>query len=121
MRIGQQIPVPAAFAFSKSDALKGLVHPTSTILRDSRHECGFNLADCERVSEEVMECVKEWDGPRLVDLVRTQFRTSCFFALSALGQSPKETLEIDPVAPLRVADPLLWLLWKLGYLPVTNT
>jgi hypothetical protein len=116
LRAGGKIPVPVAFAFSKSDGLKALVHPTSQILRDSRHEGGFNLPDCQRLSDEVMECVREWDNSQLLNLVRQKFSHYCFFAISALGQLPAEDLSIQPVAPRRVADPLLWLLWKRGYL-----
>lgn len=117
LRPGQMIPIPAAFVFSKSDLLRGLVHKTSRILRDSRHEGGFNIADCRRLSEEVVECVREWDSPQLVDLADRKFRSYSFFAVSALGQLPKDSLEIDRVSPLNVADPLLWLLWKRGYIP----
>ena len=56
LRIGHKIPVPVAFAFSKCDALKGIVHPGSLIVRDSRHDGGFNVDDCVMLSEEVMEC-----------------------------------------------------------------
>jgi hypothetical protein len=114
---GQKIPVPAAFVFSKSDLLKTLVHGTSRIIRDSRHDGGFNLAECRRRSDEVIECIREWDSPQLVDLAERKFQTFSFFAVSALGQLPRASMEIDPVAPLNVADPLLWLLWQRGYIP----
>ena len=114
---GQKIPIPSAFVFSKSDLLRGLVHKTSRILHDSRHEGGFNLVDCRRLSEEVIECIREWDSPQLIDLADRKFRSYSFFAVSALGQLPNDNLEIDRVSPLNVADPLLWLLWKHGYIP----
>lgn len=120
LRAGAKIRVPVAFAFSKADGLKHFVHPSSQMLRDSRHQGGFNLADCRRVSEEVMEYLREWDDSQLLNLVRRKFRQYSFFALSALGQLPAEDLSIEPVAPRRVADPLLWLLWKQGYLPATE-
>jgi len=116
LKAGGRIRVPVAFAFSKSDGLKSFVHPSSQILRDSRHDGGFNLPDCQRVSEEVEECIREWDDSQLLNLVRRKFSHYCFFALSALGQWPAADLSIQPVAPRRVADPLLWLLWKRGYL-----
>jgi hypothetical protein len=117
LRVGQKISVPVAFAFSKSDLLNGVVHPTSPILRDSQHPGGFNLEDCRRVSEEVMECVREFDSPQLVDLAEKKFRSYCFFAMSALGQLPDEQLRIRPPDPRRVADPLLWIFWKRRYIP----
>jgi hypothetical protein len=120
LKVGGRIPVPVAFAFSKSDALKDIIHPSSMILRDTRHEEGFNAADCERLSEEVMECVREWHGGQLLEQAREKFKSCCFFAMSALGQLPGTDLRINRVAPLRIADPLLWLLWKRGYLPTAG-
>lgn len=123
---GQQVPVPVAVAFSKSDGLKELmrpdrtklVHPTSAINRDSQHDGGFNDDDSVRLSEEVIECVRQWEDPGLVKLITTKFKTYRFFAMSALGQLPeKNDLRINKVSPLRIADPLLWLLWQRGYLP----
>lgn len=121
LRVGGKIPVPVAFAFSKSDDLKGIVHPSSMILRDSHHEDGFNADDCGRLSEEVEECIREWDGPNLIGLAQRKFRSYSFFALSALGQCPDKDLRIHNVSPVRIADPLLWLLWKQGYLSTARS
>jgi hypothetical protein len=117
VRPGHRINVPVAFAFTKSDLLRGLLHPTSRVLRDSRHEGGFNRSDCEAVSQEVMECIRVYDSPHLVELAQHKFRSYSFFAVSALGQLPDDEMNIEPPRPLRVADPLLWLLWKRGYIP----
>lgn len=114
---GQKIPIPAAFTFSKADLLAPYVHPSSAIRKDSRHENGFNLKRCNNLSEEVMGFIKEYDGEKLVNLANNKFKTSCFFAVSALGQMPNTDLQINRVAPKNVADPLLWLLWKNGYIP----
>lgn len=123
---GQRVPLPVAVAFSKSDGLKDLmrpdgrrlVHPTSAINRDSHHDHGFNEDDSARLSEEIIECIRQWEDPGLVKLVTTKFKTSRFFAMSALGQLPaKNDLRINKVSPLRIADPLLWLLHQRGYIP----
>ena len=81
------------------------------------HRGGFNLKNIQKLSEEVIECTKEWESPKLANLAKSKFKSHCFFALSALGQSPKSDLQIDRVNPKNVADPLLWLLWKNGYIP----
>lgn len=116
LRAGQKIGVPVAFALAKSDLLKGIVHPGALLLREGRHDGGFNLNDCHRLSVEVMECVREWDSPQLVDLAQKSFQSFSFFAVSALGELPDADLRIRSVSPLRVADPLLWLLWRRGYI-----
>ena len=77
------------------------MHPSSLILRESRHEGGFNLPECQRISEEVMECVREWDSSQLVDLAQKSFRSYCFFAISALGEMPDPDLR----APVGLPTP----------------
>ena len=121
LKVGQKIRVPAAFVFSKCDILKGIVHAGSSIRRDSRHAGGFDEQGCKQLSDEVVACIREWDGPQLVNLAQGKFRTSAFFAMSALGQLPDENLNIRAVSPLRVADPLLWLLWKRKYISSADT
>jgi len=116
LRAGQKIGVPVAFALAKSDLLKSLVHPSALLLRESRHGGGFNLDECQRLSAEVTEYIREWDSPQLVDLAERSFKSSSFFAVSALGELPDADLRIRSVSPLRVADPLLWLLWRRGYI-----
>lgn len=120
IRAGQKITVPTAFAFSKSDLLKYVVHPTSPILRDSRHAGGFAARDALRVSEEVESCALSHDSRPIVELANERFKTRQFFAFSALGQLPSAQLRIKRPAPLRVADPLLWLLWQRGFIPAVD-
>jgi hypothetical protein len=65
-----------------------------------------------------MQCVREWDSPQLVDLARDSFSEFAFFAVSALGALPEpQTMRIPPPSYRRVSDPLLWLLWRRGYIP----
>ena len=121
---GGRIRVPVAFAFSKSDLLRPVLDKNSRVLRDCRHEDGFNQEDCRQVSDEVARCLTRWGEERLVRLVRDTFATSQFFALSALGQLPVQdgpgVLRLTrAISPLRVCDPLLWLLWKCGYIPTS--
>lgn len=117
LKSGQKVKVPVAFALTKSDMLRGMVHASSPILRDSTHDRGFNREDSERVSEDIAQMIKDKGGGHLVHLAASRFQTHRFFAVSALGELPDEHMRIRSVSPLRVADPLLWLLWKLGYIP----
>ena len=119
LRPGQSLPVPIAFTFAKSDLFRGFVDPSSRILRQSRHEGGFDESDCMRLSGEMASYLKQWGSTRLLHLAQEKVRTSAFFALSALGQTPEDrTLRLHrAVEPRRVADPLLWLLRQRGYIP----
>jgi hypothetical protein len=116
LRADHKIPVPVAVAFTKTDMLEGIVDHHSPILRDSRHAGGFNEDDCRECSEEVEYYLRKWGCSDLSHLVRTRFDDYQFFAMSALGQMPGQDLSLRSISPRRVADPLLWLLWKRGYL-----
>ena len=111
---GGKINVPAAFALSKCDMLDGILDRSSLILKDSRHEGGFNLSDCTRLSHEVRERIREWDNQLCHQAEK--FRSTCYFAFSSLGELPDENMRIGSVSPCRIADPLLWVLWRLGYI-----
>jgi hypothetical protein len=116
LRADQKIRVPVAVAFTKTDMLKNIVEPDSPILRDSRHEGGFNEGDCQECSEEVERYLCDWGCSDLSRLVRSRFKDSQFFAVSALGQMPGQNSCLGTISPRRIADPLLWLLWKRGYI-----
>lgn len=118
---GGRIRTPVAFAFSKSDLLRPVLDRNSRILRPCSHHGGFNESDCRQVSEEVARCLARWGEERLVRLVRNSFADAQFFALSALGQLPVPgnggVLRLTKgISPLRVVDPLFWLLWRCGYI-----
>ncbi len=121
----QRIRVPVAFAFSKSDLLDGVIDRTALLHHDSHHQRGFNHVDCRQVSDEVVRSLNRWGEQHLVTLIDGHFADYSFFALSALGQMPREQhspggrierLTRSP-EPVRIADPLLWILWRCGYIP----
>lgn len=114
--VNRKINIPTAIAFSKCDLLAGSVHPSSSLLHDVRHAGGFDVRDHAQVASEVKACLGEWGGKNLIDLAAATFSTHGFFAVSALGQLPDEQLKMKSVSPLRVGDPLLWLLWQRGYI-----
>ena len=116
LRADQKIGVPVAIAFTKTDMLEGIVDANSPILRDSRHAGGFDESDCQECSGEVEYYLRKWGCSDLSNLVRARFSDHQFFAISALGQTPGRDLSLGTVSPRRIADPLLWLLWKRGYI-----
>jgi hypothetical protein len=109
------IRTPAAFVFTKADELRSLLPNHSKIPFESIHEGGLDLEDIDRVSQEVSEYMDRWgESGTLAKLKR--FTNSKFFAVSALGAAPTPTKEINHYRPSRVADPLFWILYQLGYL-----
>ena len=56
--------------------------------------------------------VDKWNGGGFVQKANA-FKESAFFGLSALGCNPDDLNGTVPiVAPMRVEDPFLWLLYK---------
>jgi len=113
----KKIKVPIAVALSKSDLLRPMLPTSSLLRRDGRHIGGFNHEECSRLSYEVRGWIEEWGGDQLLQQLDKNFKTSEFFALSALGALPDESFCVPRLAPTRIADPLLWLLWKLRAIP----
>lgn len=120
VRADSKIAVPVAFVLTKSDLLKHIdkaIHPGSPIARDSHHTGGFDAPDSQELSREVMQCIANWESSELVDKAKSFFHDYSFFAMSALGGQPDDgTNRLKTLSPLRVIDPLVWLLWRRGYL-----
>jgi len=116
LRADQKIDVPVAVAFTKTDMLKTIVDLDSPILRDSHHKGGFNVDDCRECSDEVEQYLSDWGHSDLPHLMRSRFAACQFFGVSALGHMPGQDLSLGTISPRRIADPLLWLLWKRSYI-----
>lgn len=116
LRADQKISVPVAVAFTKTDLLEGVLDPCSPILSDSQHEGGFDEGDCRKCSTSVEECLRKFGSSDIPRLVKARFKDSELFAVSALGQMPGQNSCLRTISPRRIADPLLWLLWKRGYI-----
>lgn len=119
IRAGRFIPqdkpidVPLAIAVSKIDAVETLLGSQSQIPPGSDHAGGFDLADTRAVDAEMQAHISDWNSRYLIDQVQVHFPRHAFFALSALGESPKGNT-LAPVFPKRVEDPFLWLLHVNG-------
>ena len=114
------IRVPVAFAFTKLDLLRGIIEPGSRLLVPSRHHDGFDAEDFQRTSNEVRRHLDRWGGGAVATNLK-RFSRAGFFALSSLGRQPDENRHVRQLSPLRVVDPLLWVLNQLGYLPAMQT
>jgi hypothetical protein len=118
-----QVTTPIAVALTKSDELAQLLPSGSPLTRNSQHP-GGRLDEADRISvhEEVRALLAQWDGGVLQAQLERDFETFSLFALSALGAPPPADAPADAPKqgpqPVRVADPLLWLLGRHGVLPV---
>lgn len=112
------IKTPVALAFSKIDAVRSLFEPGSPVHQASLHDGRFDVADAQRVHDNMRAYLSQWVGSGLDIFLQHNFANYSYFGLSALG-SPPDTQGRLPsgVAPFRVEDPLLWILYQLGVVP----
>jgi hypothetical protein len=117
MKPKDRIRTPIALAFSKFDEIRRLIHPASPLHKASNHRGYFDELDGEQVSDSMRRHVVEWIGDGLDSLVEDNFDNFAYFGLSALGSAPENGSLSKGVVPLRVEDPLLWILHKLKVIP----
>lgn len=118
-----QITLPVAAAFAKIDAFFDHIPPQSPIRRVAEPTAGFDEATSQEIHEHVQSLLQRWDGMKLDQHLRLNYRDFRYFAVSALGEPPDYAQSrVSPrgVRPLRVEDPLLWLLSRLGTVPLTK-
>ena len=109
-----QIPVPVALTFSKIDAVRPLFDRSAPLHRGSPHSGFLDLTDVEAVSDCVRTHVSQWMGSGLDQTIQKAFSQYGYFGVSALGRPPDAAGNLgDGVAPHRVEDPFLWLLYEL--------
>lgn len=113
--IMRKINVPIAFTLSKIDMLTPILDPGSPLIRASEHHGAVDLTDIQSVSTEATSYLRRWRLNNFCDNVEHNFSNYLYFGVSSLGQQPNEK---NPVVtnPVRVGDPLLWLLYKLNFL-----
>jgi hypothetical protein len=112
-----KIHVPTAFLLSKVDVLESLVYKGSSFLRPTTHMGELQLAEVQSVSTDVLANLRQWQLSGFCDLIDQRFQTYSYFGASALGRQPDAQGTFAVVEPLRVEEPFLWLLCKLGFVP----
>jgi hypothetical protein len=113
VRRGSRSRKPIAVAFAKIDTFRaelGADHPIFAAEADHPwHDEKASLA----VHDSVRELLRNWGGRDIDDHMASNYKNYRYFALSSLGRPPDyETFTVAKggVSPLRVADPLVWLL-----------
>ena len=112
-----RISTPLAVVVPKTDALTGQLPSATALGRPGPHDGVYDEPDGRQVHDEVRAVLHGWtDGAALVNTVRNAFADHRFFGLTALGFPPASPDELAPqgIHPLRVEDPMLWLLSRFG-------
>ncbi len=115
-----KIPTPLAVALSKVDAVEVLLDPQSPLKAAPSPSTRFDRRDFVAVDGEVRSLIAEWDSEYLLQQVRTHFKRSGFFALTALGGHPDAARNVKNIVPRRVVDPFLWLLAQHGLIKTSR-
>ncbi|MEU5400020.1 hypothetical protein ABZ348_12105 [Streptomyces sp. NPDC005963] len=121
-----KVNTPLAVAVTKTDMLRPLLQSQSPLLHNARHDGGvFDDTGRVAVHEEVRSLLDDWDGGELHRRLDRDFADVSYFGLSSLGAPPPATAPADvPTSgpqPVRVEDPLLWLLARRGLLTVRKS
>lgn len=117
----QKIGTPIAIAVAKTDALGSTLPANSAMRRPGNHDGVYDDGDGQFVHDEIRATLSVWaDGEALLNTVTNNFSHYRFFGISALGVTPpaKGQISKSGIHPLRVEDPLLWLLGRFGLVPV---
>ncbi len=120
LRTSEKIKTPLAVAFTKIDALikYGVISQDSVITNESEHmrRGVFVQSDFESVNIDLGDMLENWLADELTQAMK-QFEKFSFFGVSALGDVPNDMkLSGSQIKPLRVLDPLLWLLAENNYI-----
>lgn len=119
-KIKGNIKTPLAVVFTKIDALikYGVISQDSVVAGESEHlnRGVFVQSDFESVNLELKDMLENWLAGDLLQQMKN-FEKFSFFGVSALGDVPNDMkLSTSKIHPLRVLDPLLWLLAENNYI-----
>ncbi len=117
----KKIDTPLAVAVAKTDALGAALPANSVVRRPPHHDGFYDDADGQFVHDELRATLSGWaDGEDLLSTVANNFSRYRFFGVSALGTTPPDHSHVaaSGIRPLRVEDPLLWLLGQFRLVPV---
>lgn len=112
--------IPTAIVLTKSDMLKMIceedyIKENSNIFQNVVHKGSFNIAEFENINSEVKRFIEKVDRA-FNDALEVHFSNTAYFAVSSLGSNPINRKVQGTVSPLRVDEPFLWLLYRLGYI-----
>lgn len=113
-KITGKIDIPIALAFTKMDVLaKYDALPDDSCFRmQSEHiaKGGFVKSDFEETNREIVALLGNYMVDEVEQLLK-QFTRYSFFGVSSLGENPAGGVKLSGEPnPIRVLDPLLWLL-----------
>jgi hypothetical protein len=104
---------PMAVAFAKIDAFQAYLGDDHPIFAAESHHPCHDEAASRAVHDAVRELLRNWGARDIDDHMEANYVNYRYFALSSLGRPPdyaRFRVAQGGVRPMRVADPLVWLL-----------
>ena len=119
-RPARRVRKPLAVVFTKLDAFWHEIPKDTALTRAEPSGPGCDEADSLDVHRHVQALLQGWDEQRMDQYLRLNYRRYRYFGVSALGASPTLDNRVSEtgIRPYRVSDPILWLLSRLGTVPV---
>jgi hypothetical protein len=104
---------PMAVAFAKIDAFRAYLGDDHPIFASEANRPCHDEAASRAVHDAIRELLRNWGARDIDDHMEANYVNYRYFALSSLGRPPDyERFRVAQggVRPMRVADPLVWLL-----------
>jgi len=110
----KEIPIPVAIVLTKADMLRdaGLIDVDSLWQLPVFHKGSYNLR-LQKDIDAVFGDLVDRNGGALYKMIVASFQDYAFFGVSATGCAAVNG-QYTWVEPIRVEDPLLWVLYRLG-------
>lgn len=116
-----RLRLPVAAVLSKIDEIDGTRLSHSPLYLQPDPIGGLDHADRESVHEYVRALLHQWEANDITGLLDDRYRTFSYFGVSALGaRASHDVVADDGIGPLRIVDPLLWMLDGFRLLPRTG-
>ncbi|MEH7250779.1 hypothetical protein V7111_01425 [Neobacillus niacini] len=114
--------IPTAVVLTKSDLLGALaqengdyIRSNSNVFHNVTHRDHLNLNEFENINGEIRRFLEQVDIA-FINALDVYFKDTAFFAVSALGSNPVDRQVNGIISPIRVDEPFIWLLYKLGFI-----
>ena len=114
--------IPIAVVLTKTDLLKSVIGENelfdhlSAVFEDYHHSGFFVLSEFNEIDSEISVFFEE-ECPNFYNALQKRYGANLgFFGVSSLGERPNAG-QVAAVNPVRIDEPFLWLLYKMGLIP----
>ncbi|MCR5163353.1 MAG: hypothetical protein K6C40_04970, partial [Thermoguttaceae bacterium] len=118
-RLGRKTKIPVAIVVSKFDELRPNGQPLPgldpSVFYDHVHSQGFDKQAVDETSDHLCQFLHAYGFNGVLQTLN-EYKNWKLFGMAALGHAPDENNHLPSIDPINIADPLLWILYKLGHI-----